>query len=94
MYMKQFCIITFISVYCVQKRTVESNVNCRHLKKSYWERDFAVDVYLSEAQNPIPTLNTVHVYTVYLFTQGRGEERTREKVRGATVHKPGSKIPT
>jgi hypothetical protein len=31
------------------------------------------DVYLSEAQNPIPPLYTVYVYTVYLFAQGRGE---------------------
>jgi hypothetical protein len=36
------------------------------------------------------------VYTVYSFTQGKGEgeELTREKVREATVHKAGSKIPT
>jgi hypothetical protein len=35
------------------------------------------------------------VYTVYLFTQGReGGELTREKVRGAIVHKAGSKKPT
>jgi hypothetical protein len=38
--------------------------------------DFAVGVYLSEAQSPIhsppPPLHTVYVYTVYLFTQGRG----------------------
>jgi hypothetical protein len=37
------------------------------------------------------------VYTVYLFTQGRGVEEgrelTREKVKGATVHKVESKIP-
>ncbi len=38
-------------------------------------RDFAAGIYLSEAQNPIPPppLQTVYVYTVYLFTQGRGE---------------------
>jgi hypothetical protein len=33
----------------------------------------------------------------YIFTQGRGgwgRELNREKVRGPTVHKAGSKIPT
>ncbi len=54
---------------------------------------------LSEAPNPISTLplHTVFVYTVCLFTQGRGiggESWAREKVREATVHKAGSKIPT
>jgi hypothetical protein len=34
--------------------------------------DLAADVYLSEAQNAIPLPYTVYVYTVYLFTQGRG----------------------
>ncbi len=38
------------------------------------KRDFAAGVYLSEAKNPIPLpLHTVNEYTVYLFTQGRGE---------------------
>ncbi len=32
----------------------------------------SADVYLSEAQNPIPPLHTVYVYAVYLFTQGGG----------------------
>jgi hypothetical protein len=57
-------------------------------------------VYLSEAQNPIPPslLHTVHVYiycTVLIHTgkEGREEKLTREKVRGATVHKAESKIP-
>jgi len=35
-------------------------------------KDFAAGVYLSEAQNPIPPLHTVYVYTVYFFTQSRG----------------------
>ncbi len=37
--------------------------------------DFAADVYLPEAQNPIspPLTHSERVYsTVYLFTQGRG----------------------
>jgi hypothetical protein len=38
------------------------------------QRDFAAGVYLSENQNPIPPLHTVYVYTVFLFTEGRGEE--------------------
>jgi hypothetical protein len=36
--------------------------------------DLAAGVYLSEARNSYPPpLHTVHVVTVYLFTQGRGE---------------------
>ncbi len=60
---------------------------------------FAAGVSLSEAQNPIPPpLHTV-VYTCIQYNyshreEGRGESWTREKVRGATVHKAGSTIPT
>ncbi len=48
---------------------------------------------------PPPLTHRIRVCPVYLLTQGgrakgRGEELTREKVRVATVHKAGSKIPT
>jgi hypothetical protein len=57
--------------------------------------------YLSEAPSP-PMASHSHPYThtcvhctvysiLYLRTQGRGRELTREKVRGAIVHKAGRK---
>ncbi len=68
-------------------------------KKIDLQGDFAAGVYLSEAQNPIlHALHTVYVYTVYLFNirtgkgGGAGEIWTREKGRGATVHKAGQKF--
>ncbi len=73
-------------------------------KMSSSKRDFlAAGVNLSEAPSPHltpyppPPLHTVYVYTCILIHTGkggRGGELTREKVRGATVHKAGSKIPT
>ncbi len=44
-----------------------------------------------------PPLHIVYVFTVYLFTQGRGGgggKLTREKVKEAIAHKAGFKIPT
>jgi hypothetical protein len=52
-------------------RLTEGNAKCRQLKKSTLQRDFAADVYLSEAQNPISP-PPLYVYSVYLFTKGRG----------------------
>jgi hypothetical protein len=62
------------------------------------ERKYGAGVSLSEAQKPIPpfTVHCIRVYSVLIHT-GKGvggESSTREKVRGATVHKAGSKIPT
>ncbi len=44
--------------------------------------------------NSPPYTLYIYVYTVNVFTKGRGEEGgefTREKVRGAMLHKPGRK---
>ncbi len=62
--------------------------------KKFTCKGLRTGVYLSEAQNPHtpPPLHTVSLYTVYIFTQGRGGELTRKRVRGATVHKAVSKI--
>ncbi len=65
--------------------------------QKHLQRDFAAGIYLSEAFSPPlteyhPPFHTVYVCTVYLFTQGGGGgELTRKKVRGAAVHKAGSK---
>jgi hypothetical protein len=42
-------------------------------KKIYLYRDFAAGVYLSEAQNPIPSpLHTIRVYSILIHTGGGG----------------------
>ncbi len=53
-------------------------------------------VNLSDTPSSTPPLYTLYSY-MYFFTQEGGMggmERKREKVRVATVHKAGSKIPT
>ncbi len=62
--------------------------------------EFAAGAYLSEAPSP-PMTPYSPSYTLYtctyciLIQTGKGDvELTGEKVRGATVHKTGSTIPT
>ncbi len=53
-------------------------------------------VYQSEAQNPpYPATNTVYVYTMYLFTQGKGERggELNQREGERTDHTAGLKIP-
>ncbi len=57
-------------------------------KKIDVNSDFAAGVDLS-ALYPLKAR-----YTPCTYMYGGGESSTREKVRGATVHKAGSKIPT
>jgi hypothetical protein len=61
-------------------------------KKIDLERDFAACVYLSEAQNPIPPY-TLYTCIQYTYSDREGGGVTREKVRLATVHKIGLKLP-
>jgi hypothetical protein len=73
----------------------DNKARCRYLKKFTCKGALWQVFYLSEAPFPPMTpcspspLHTVYVYTIYLFTQGRGggRELTREKVRGATIYK-------
>jgi hypothetical protein len=76
----------FFRVYTEKDKTHRRQ--CRQLIKltCKGKRGFATGVYLSEAQNPIPppppyTL-FMWLYTVYLFTQGRGGRRVEPERRG------------
>ncbi len=59
-------------------------------------RDIWAGVYLSVAQNPtIPILtHCIRVYSILIHKGKGGGELTREKVKGAIVHKAGSKVAT
>jgi hypothetical protein len=59
-------------------RLIESNAKCCYLNKLTCKKTLRQVFYLSVApppHDPIlppPPLHTAYVYTVYLFTQGRG----------------------
>jgi hypothetical protein len=72
-------------------------------KKQDLYSDLVAGVHLSEAQNPyFPlthcTITCIPICSIHILIHtgkgGGGEEEEGEKVRGATVHKTGSKIPT
>ncbi len=80
------CVLDFI--FCTHQRVCilhflkKSQIRCTLLY-----RDYATGLYLSEAQNPTPTLHTVYVYqyTYSVFTQGwveGGDFNPREGERG------------
>jgi hypothetical protein len=62
-------------------RLIEINAKCRHPKKLTCKGILRQVFYLIEVPSPPmtpilpPPLHFVYVYTVYLFTQGRGGER-------------------
>ncbi len=93
--------VSFYTVLRRQIRLIESNAKSRYLRQLTCKGTLRQVFYLSEVLSPpmtpyYPPLHTVYVYTVYLFIQGKGEEGggelTREKVRGAIVHKAGQKL--
>jgi hypothetical protein len=60
-------------------RMIESIAKCIYLKKLTCKGALRQVFYLSEAPSPPPilahtppSLHTVYVYTIYLFTQGKG----------------------
>ncbi len=81
---------------CRKIRLIEGNANCCHLKKLTCKGTLLQVFICLRPRTPCtPLTNCKRVYSIF-FTQGRGEAEswTKEKVRGTTVHKAGSKIST
>jgi hypothetical protein len=80
-------------------RLIECNAKCRYLKKLICKGTLRQMFYLPEAPSPPMTPYSASPYTLYTCIQyfyshrevGEGGELTREKVRGAIVHKAGRK---
>ncbi len=77
----QIQIVTSLNGWGRRKiRLKECNAKCRHLKKLPVKGlcGRCLTVWGPEPHNA-PTLHTVHVYTVYLFTKGRGRRVEPER---------------
>jgi hypothetical protein len=58
-----------------EERLIEGNAKCRHLQKLTYKETLRQVLICLRPRSPNslpPPLHTVYVYTVYLFTQGRG----------------------
>ncbi len=72
-------------------RLIEGNGKC-HLKNGLCGR--CLSVWSPEPHTP-PLTHCICVYSIFIHKgKGGGGNWTRDKARGATVHKAGSKIPT
>jgi hypothetical protein len=77
-------------------RFIEGNAKCRHLKKLTCKRALRQVFICLKTRNPYPPPLThcKRVYSILTHTGlGGGGGSEPEKVRGATVHKAGPKIP-
>ncbi len=87
----------FVPLYRRKIRLIECNAKCRYLQKLTCEGTLRQVFYLSEAFSlpmtpyyPPYTLYTC-IYSIIIYTGKGGGDLTREKVRGAIVHKVGRK---
>ncbi len=80
-------------------RVIEGNAKCRHPKKLTCKVTFRPVFICLRPRTPTPpppyTLYITFIRYAYSHREGgRGESWTREKIRGVTIHRAGSKIPT
>jgi hypothetical protein len=77
---------------------IDTKAECRHLKNwpLKWLCGMCFSVWGSlPSSDPIPPPLTLYMCILYTYSHRKGgRELTREKVRGATVYKAGSKILT
>ncbi len=73
-------------------RLIAGNAKCSHLENFTLKGTLRqLFICLRPRTSYPPPLHTVYVFTVYLFTEGKGESWTREEQQ---FHKAASKIPT